>query len=385
MLRERWRIASSVWTVFPKDGTMVMNDPSTARRRKIIEDAAEWLVILQDENASDEELQRWAQWMAADREHASAFDSISLLWDAAGGLDSTTPLVETEEAAPSSTRSPSATVVPVATIAVQSGQMQRRRTLQRRWGSWAAIAAGVVVAVGAAQMWLGQKSAAPPAVYAANKGEPRQVTLGDGSRVELDAGSAVSVRFADGRRDIELIRGKAAFSVHHDPDQPFTVQAGVMSGRALGTVFAVDRRADGGASLIVMEGRVRVAGNARTVPVELVAGEEVKYRPDTGLGKPDAVDSAQATGWRSGGAVIYSREPLVNVVADLNRYSRTEIRLADPSLEQLKVTGRWEPAQMGTWLQGMSDALGITMTHTVDSIILERATGKKGVAPGAGH
>lgn len=364
---------------------MVMNDPSTACRRKIIEEAAEWWVILQDENPSDEELQRWAQWMAADREHASAFDSISLLWDAAGGLNAASPQAMGEQAAAPSPRQLSATAVPATAVSAWSGQEQRRRRPQRRWGAWAAVAAVAVVAVGAAQMWLRQETAVNPAFYAANRAEPRQITLGDGSRVELDAGSAVSVRFGEGRRDIELIRGKAAFWVHHDPEQPFTVQAGVMSGRALGTVFAVDRRADGGASLVVMEGRVRVAGNAPTAPVELVAGEEVKYRPDTGLGRPDAIDVTQATGWRSGKAVIYSREPLVNVVADLNRYSTTEIRLADPSLGQLKVTGRLELALMDTWLQGMSDALGITVTHTVDSIIIERRTDKKALAPGSGH
>lgn len=364
---------------------MVMNDPSTVRRRKIIEEAAQWLVILQDDQPSDEELQRWAQWMATDREHASAFDRISLLWDAAGDLNPASLQAEGEQAVTPSMRPLPATVVPASPVPVQSGQVPRRRAPQRRWGAWAAIAASVLVVVGAAQMWLSREFAAPPALYAANKGEPRQVTLEDGSRVELDADSAVRVRFAGDRRDIELIRGKAAFSVHHDPNQPFTVQAGVMSGRALGTVFAVDRRADGGASLIVMEGRVRVAGNARTAPVELVAGEEVKYRPDTGLGKPDAVDVAQATGWRSGGAVIYSREPLVNVVADLNRYSTTEIRLIDPSLGELQVTGRLEVAQMDTWLQGMSDALGITVTRTVDSIILERRTDKQALAPSAGH
>ena len=63
------------------------------------------------------------------------------------------------------------------------------------------------------------------------------VTLTDGSIVHLAANSAIATDFADGRRDVELLRGQAFFEVTHRNGDRFRVHAGPAMIEVVGTRF----------------------------------------------------------------------------------------------------------------------------------------------------
>jgi ferric-dicitrate binding protein FerR (iron transport regulator) len=99
------------------------------------------------------------------------------------------------------------------------------------------------------------------------------MTLSDGSRVWLNAGSSITypVAFLTGERRI-LITGEAYFEVVHDPDKPFYVSKGGMEVEVLGTKFNVDAYDDESSiKITLLEGSVKVSnaiGSVEMKPLE---------------------------------------------------------------------------------------------------------------------
>ena len=213
-----------------------------------------------------------------------------------------------------------------------------------------AVAGGVLLA-GVQGQWLG-RSRDPVAVasidpmtrigepdYISAKGQKSIVDLPDGSRLTLDSDSAVDVAFADGRRDLRLVRGRAFFDVAHDPEHPFAVEAGGRVVTALGTQFDV-RLAPGQMRVVLVEGSVSV-GSARNAP----PAPMIKLRPGEAFaaqdGRPGAVGPADVDAdeaWRQG-FVEFNDEPLSKAIATLNRYTRAQVVIKDPKVAALRITG----------------------------------------------
>lgn len=337
-----------------------MNNVSADRRRAALQEAGEWLIRLQDDNLTDAELGAWGLWMAASHEHAAAFDDLSALWDASAELDSAALLRARERA----TRSRKA-------VSTRASAHAPRRRSPRRWLA-GGIAASLLVVIGAWLVW--RMPSRDEQMLVTTIGDRRHVELADGSAIDLDAASEAVVRYGQDRRDIELRRGQAFFSVAHAPERPFVVTSGDVQSRALGTRFAVERRASNEVAVTVTEGRVRITAlhaQGGTSHVDATLDQQVVFTPSDGLLPPREVNAVLATAWREG-TVVYQGETLANVLEDLNRYSRIPVRLQDPGLGKLRVTGRWELSGTDRWVDGLAAALHMRVTRTADGILLSR-------------
>jgi transmembrane sensor len=111
---------------------------------------------------------------------------------------------------------------------------------------------------------LGTRPASMPVAYhtlAAPHGSRYQVELPDGSRVWLNAASALRfpTAFAGAQRRVWLT-GQAYFEVAHNKRQPFRVEAGGTSVQVLGTHFDVMAYPDEpGVRTTLLEGSVNVS------------------------------------------------------------------------------------------------------------------------------
>lgn len=336
-----------------------MNDISAEERRVALREASEWLIRLQDDALSDAELDAWGRWMAASPKHAAAFDDLSVLWDASAALDSAALLRAREYR----TSRQQANVSPIRA--------------PRRW-RWSlqlvtSLAASVIIAVGALFLFSRPTPTDSAQVYATSIAERRQVALPDGSTIDMDAATEAAVVYRKDRRDIELRRGQAFFTVVSAPDRPFVVTASGVQTRAVGTRFVISHRASQGLSVTVTEGRVRIGmANGHSPQVDAVSGQQVTFSELTGLQVAREVNAVLATAWREG-IVVYQGELLTNVIEDLNRYSRVPIRLQDVALGNEKVTGRWELADTDRWVEGLAAALRLHVTRKNGEIVLSRS------------
>ncbi len=142
---------------------------------------------------------------------------------------------------------------------------RRRRRILR-------IGGGVALAVGAA--------AAVLAIGAADRAGPRPAAellrLADGSTATAltDDTQLVPLEIGPERVVLRLVRGAAQFAVIPLPERSFRVQAGAIDVMAIGTDFAVDRRA-AGVDVVVHAGRVRVEADGSAV--ELLGGQRRRF------------------------------------------------------------------------------------------------------------
>lgn len=347
-----------------------MNNQDGLSRQRIVEQAADWVVRLQDEDLSYEQIEQWNQWMEASAEHARAFDDVSLMWQAAARLP--------EDLLPPS-RLPRGEAAPAAPERAWSPTVQRTR--RRPWMRWAAAAAVACVGVVLGAMHvLDRGSAAADAVqvYATARGEFGHYVLEDRSQVDLGPGSQLRVQIGPARRQLELVAGQAYFSVAKDAARPFEVRAGGLIAQALGTRFAVEQRASG-VAVTVTEGHVQVNDVSPDMDgrktAQLVAGQQTALVAGGGLSAPHAVDARDALAWMDGN-VVYAGEPLGNVIADLNRYSDVPVTLGDRALAGRPVTGRWSTRDVDAWLEGMARTFSLDVVRSADRIVLERPAGE---------
>ncbi|HEY5851711.1 MAG TPA: FecR domain-containing protein [Lysobacter sp.] len=212
---------------------------------------------------------------------------------------------------------------------------------RRPWLS-AAAAAIVVAAVATAYLWPRPAEQAVVQQFATARGEQRQITLIDGTVMRLDTGSRISTRFDGEQRLVELKSGRAQFVVAADKARParqFLVKAGAGTVRDIGTTFQVSH-VDGQVNVGLLEGRVDVSvdSGAGALSSELAPGEQVTIDAHGALGNKQPLDLVAAHAWPQGDLVFRQRR-LDELLAEMNRYSPTQLQLADPALASLQVSG----------------------------------------------
>lgn len=202
--------------------------------------------------------------------------------------------------------------------------------------------------------------------YATAIGAQKKVTLADGTVVMLNTNSQIEVNFRAHSRDVRLVRGEAYFDVVHDKARPFTVCANRYEVRDIGTAFAVHLLEKGLVNVRVTKGSVEVAAPARRRGIEgpkslgvLVAGRDVVFgqRIERSAVVSDA-ELSRKLAWRQG-QLIYSGQPLAEVLADIGRYSDIEIELADPALRDLPVGGAFSVNQTEAIFAALETNFGV--------------------------
>lgn len=202
-----------------------------------------------------------------------------------------------------------------------------------------ALAASLVTALAVAiivPIWTG-----PHADFATRTAEIRQMTLEDGSRVDLGPRSALDVDYSSGRRAVTLLAGEAFFTVAPDAGRPFQVKSGDLTVTVVGTSFDVRMSADQ-LSVGVAEGIVEARyGLASDRPVRLMAGDQLSITRSTGAVRRSSVPPTEMGTWRSHQLSV-ENVPLREVVADIRRYSSAWIVFDDSHLADQQVTGFYD-------------------------------------------
>ena len=275
-----------------------MAAPST-EAREAVRAAARWLALLESGQASQSDLQRLAQWRASHSLHESAWQKAQLLRQRFSQLPSE-----------------------LAMATLDRPDASRRALLKQALG----IAALVPTA------WLLGRQL-PLEAWTADVhtavGERRQLTLSDGTRLQLNTDSAVNIDLAAGR--VRLVRGEVAVNVPETVNLSLHVPFGQV---AVSAAEVCVRLFDEACRVQVACGVVTLQP-LRGAAITLQAGQQVSLRA-TGLGPISAVDEL-LLGWRDGVLRLDDR-PLGDLLHELRRYRPGLLRWA-PELETLRVTG----------------------------------------------
>jgi len=329
-------------------------------RAEIDEEAATWIWRMEAGPAGGADAEGFEAWLRQDPRHRRAVEELSKVWEALDGL----PDPRRNEPLPALTEAPATQIT------------RSRRPL------WVAAAA-VLVATVSGVIWWTERSETQ--VLATAVGQHRTVTLADGSIVTLNTNSIVETNFGRQARDIYLRKGEAHFEVAHDRLRPFLVHAGDAVVRAVGTEFEVRVRADQHVDVLVNEGRVEVQPEIAEVPAPdaalraqpvalakvkaVSAGEELSTATNNYAIVPVSAEQLSSDlAWREG-AVVFDSAPLSQAVTEIQRYTDARIAISDPAIASLPVGGRFKTDDLQGFLDGLEEALPITIRRAADGSI----------------
>lgn len=158
------------------------------------------------------------------------------------------------------------------------------------------------------------------------------VTLGDGTRVMLNANSTLEypASFDDAEvREVRL-KGEAHFEVTKNPHRPFVVKAGEMQTQVLGTVFDVKAYRKDAPKVTLMEGKVKVS-NADT-EVEMRPGQTATLQADKIV---VSKASSSASDWLEGDFDM-DQVTLAEAMSDIGAwYNKTVVFQSQANMDKL--------------------------------------------------
>ncbi len=310
-----------------------MERSDEAEQEEIAQAAEAWHVRLNDPGASAADHSSFLRWRAADARHAAAFKRAAELWADIG------PAVE----------------------ALGRDGWHRALPIRRRpapvLGAVCGLAAALLLTFGFLAWrdpgW-GDRMFAD---FSTTPGQREAVTLSDGSRLELDADSAVGLAFTSRGRELRLLRGRLWVDAVRDEGRPFRVTSGEASVEVLGTAFSV-ARLDGGLTAVVQRGLVAVSRAGDKVMLQ--AGEAA----DAAAGRPLLVRSAPAVAlaWRQG-LLVFDGTPLGEVARTLERAGAGPVALIDAAARRAVFTGVFQADRPEAVLAALSPALGLQTTR----------------------
>jgi transmembrane sensor len=324
------------------------SDPTVTNVERL-QEASEWVQRL---NESSEQLtaDQWLQWCEADPLNLTAFEQMQRVWDAF-------PAVKHK----------------LFHKPLTTGGLKHPSGL-------ILLAASIVLGVGLIGWFISRPQIQ---VLDTSIGELRHINLSDGSHIDLAPDSRVRTRLTLTRREVQLERGQAFFSVAHSALRPFVVHVANLTVTTLGTAFDV-RTGPDNTVVMVSEGRVSVVpGTAKaagdsSIKTEIVragVGQRVTFSKSAQRLSVVSGDPSGAGSWRNG-TLQFLSEPLEDVVSAVNRYSSRHV-VVSSALQQTRFTGTLSPPNIREWLNALEQIYDVKVVDqgTNEILIRSRAEG----------
>ena len=177
-----------------------------------------------------------------------------------------------------------------------------------------------------------------PVTVSTGYGEKAEVTLPDGSRVWINAGSRLTYDNRYNRRQREvLLSGEAYFEVAQEKRKPFIVRTTDMVVEALGTSFNVMAYDDEPfASSVLLEGSLRVTAASQE---RLLSGNHraTLYKASSTLAS-DAVLASDYVVWKEG-YIYFENSSFEDIAKRLSRMFNVQISFTSDELKKMRFTG----------------------------------------------
>ena len=341
-----------------------------AESHKIRAEAAAFMARLHADDRTPADEAAFQTWLSASARHRDCFDALTSVWENVAALRAdllpplkgedpigAVPLSSTPSLAANSRKS--AVVTP-----------HRRRFLTRALGTGAVLTAGLGGGLFYAQMAAARE-------LKTGIGEQRRCTLPDGTSLILDALTQVSVRFSKEERCVDLKQGRIGLLVHGDDRRAFVIAAGGTRTRlkmgelnirrqhnrveVTALTAGIEAYEASGRGLAIRRGQRVSFGDHLDLPFR-PATEVVVDRP-----RPEAL-----LAWQEG-REVFQNTPLSEAVADMNRYSVRTLRLKEPSLAPLLISGIYQVGDNLAFAQAVSSLLGLRVEEQGASIVLEKS------------
>lgn len=321
----------------------------------IDDEASIWLVRLDNGNLSEQSRKELKAWLSADKRHEVALKAMADIWN---DMDEVLIMINGDNS------SKNVSILPILAPIFKPLLLAASISFLTL-SLWLAIPANV------------QKNS-----YATLIGQQMDATFDDGSVIHLNTNSQIESEFSDEKRIIKLVKGEVLFEVAHDPNRPFIVYAGDRLVQAIGTKFVVHLKSEN-VQVTVTDGKVKMSKvalnttlsdikelNSATIQADdvfIAKGEKVIAENNQApkLTHIEAENIKRDLSWLDG-KLIFDNEKLVDVIDEINRYVDIEMVLKDPSLHDLRMSGRFDLGDSDALIEAIELSFNIK-SQRVDS------------------
>lgn len=328
---------------------------SSRMPESITDEAIAWFVRMHSDQRTLADEDRFEQWLKQDARNVEAYAFVERLWRAAG------PQIR-----------PRALEQPAETEAATP-----KRSRRLWWASLAAALFGLVIGLGYVRNVTDKIESG---TFATEAGVQRELQLADGSTIRLNTRSEIAVDIGEEQRSVRLIRGEARFHVAKDPSRPFVVDAGAARVRAIGTAFDV-RVSDERVAVTLVEGKVEVTPTVPLLdapaPAVLTPGQQISFDLVKREQRVQTVNLERAGAWTRR-QLVFDAVPLPAAVEEANRYLTTPIRVEDPTLADVLVSGVVRAGNLESFIGALESSFPVQSIERSEGIALVRRTDAEG-------
>lgn len=337
----------------------------TQRALPVSEQAAEWLVALDDGGLDAAARVEFLGWLRQSPDHIREFLQLSALHVE---LAQNPELDRTIDELVSTARAD------VVSLSDDRSDVPPTQSATRRLPLWS-VAAMLLIGIALVTIIVLPATAPEETTYQTALGEQRSIALDDGSVIVLNTLSNVRVHYSEAERRVALLSGEVLFDVARDADRPFVVDAGSMQLEVLGTRFNVYRQAEE-TVLTVVEGEVAVlnaeqSGRVATLPeppITVTAGQQVAIENASGaLTQEEIPEASPAIAWTER-KLVFNAVPLIEVAEEFNRYNRRRLRIDDSGLAKRPITGVFNAHDADLLAEFLANQPGVVVEQRDGSI-----------------
>lgn len=363
-------------------------DGNTRVSEELRGQAATWFAELNEPDISEAQRAAFAQWLLRSPDHIEAFLHVTTVASAVAATAQHPVEHLIREARADSEPQNVVELRREPTRAAKADAQAAAPASGRRW-LWLAAS---VSAAAALLVWLFIGLGPQPLHIRTQAGEQRTLRIADGTVLHVQSDSELTIELKDNRRSIQLERGQARFAVAKDPDRPFIVTTPHATVRAVGTIFDV-AAASSRTAVIVLEGRVEVVSVQETAPSTIDA---TKATASADHGRTQLAAGESATVSRAGDitrdvrlvettapapavrSLVFREESLAEVIAKFNREGASRIRIADPQLATLAISGAFAADDTESLLEYLRRYHGVEVVETEQDVrLLVRASASR--------
>ena len=290
------------------------SSPERTDSENIATQAAEWLVLMSDEENPPSATQKQAffDWKNRDPRHADAVDKLNAM------------LGSIQQFPRSASK---------AALSVSVNDIHH----QHSWQTLAKTFVLLMVVFLPILTWLPNSITLMMADKKTDVGQWQSFTLADNSIITLSSDSAINVDFNNTQRTIHLLKGEIRVKASKNPQRPFVVRTEHGRLTALGTEFSVDKR-DDYSLLKVIESSVAATCQRQGCDVKpLHPGQQIRVYAEH-LGKVTDFSVSDASLMWDKHQLMVDGMPLGDVLAILSRFHKGYIYFDDQPLDNYHVS-----------------------------------------------
>ena len=320
-----------------------------------LEQAAQWFARSRAEDFSEKEKTQFDAWLRADASHRAAFKEMGETWQEVG--------------------------LAIAPLALPKRPVASTRCRFFTWPRFqlAGFAAMFLLVISVlffrseiTNCWvliMGEEI-----TYRTEIGKIQKITLKDGSTMEMNGDSSVTVRFSRWWRKVGLSEGEIFFHVAYNTQTPFEVRSHQGLVRVLGTDFHVRSR-NGKVAVDVENGRVQVTTDPESNSgisgrgVVIKGGQGVDYNWAGRMDRMRVASLDEVSAWRKGKIVFRSRR-LSEVLQELEHYHRVRLKLPDKELSNSRFTGTFDSHDLNEILEAIKVSFSLRSEIAPDGTVV---------------